>query len=641
MSGIASGPPDVLAPDPAAHGYPRPQLERDGWWSLNGPWDFAIERTARWTRPDEVVWDRTIVVPFAPESPASGVGETGFMAAVWYRRALDAPRVVDGERLILHFGAVDYRATVWLDGIVVARHEGGYTPFEADITDLVGTGGGTHALVVLAEDDPHDLAKPRGKQDWQPEPHSIWYVRTTGIWQTVWLERVPPTRVTWLRWAASLERWELSLDLRVEGPRAADGLRVKVKLHVHGNVLADDTYLLVAGEVHRRIAISDPGIDDSRNDLLWSPERPTLIEAEIELWGGRGERLDRVRSYTALRQVSTQGDRLLLNGRPYYLRLVLDQGYWPHTHLTAPGDAALRHDVQLAKAMGFNGVRKHQKVEDPRYLYWADRMGLLVWGEMPSPYRFTRQAIERLTSQWMEVLARDASHPCLVAWVPFNESWGVPDLPTIPEQRHWVAALYHLTNTLDATRPVIGNDGWESVQTDILAIHDYDHDPDRLARRYRSDEELPRILERERPGGRRLVVEGHAEHARIPVMLTEFGGIALHREPSASWGYSVATSADELRFRYGALLAAVHRTPLFSGFCYTQFSDTFQEANGLLTMDRTPKLPLDVLRALTIGHDPGIAGAVPGVPVEGLGRAPFGTLGAAVLEANGASPELP
>ena len=634
------GLPDVLVPDPAAHGYPRPQLQRTEWWSLNGTWECAIEHTRRWLRPADVTWDRTIVVPFAPECAASGIGHSGYLQCVWYRRSLEVPPTSDGERLILHFGAVDYRTTVWIDNVIVARHEGGYTPFEADVTDLVRHGD-SHILVVRAEDDPHDLAKPRGKQDWQPDPHSIWYVRTSGIWQTVWLERVPPTRITSIRWAASLERWEVSLDLRVEGPRADDGLRVKVKLHVQGNVLADDTYLLVGGEVHRRIAISDPGIDDYRNDLLWSPERPTLIEAEIEIWGGRGQRLDHVRSYTALRQVSTQGDRLLLNGRPYTLRLVLDQGYWAHTGMTAPNDAALRHDVELAKAMGFNGVRKHQKVEDPRYLYWADRLGLLVWGEMPSVYRFTTEAIARVTSQWMEVIARDQSHPCIVAWVPFNESWGVPDLPTIPEQRHWVAALYHLTNTLDATRPVIGNDGWESVQTDILAIHDYDHDPDRLARRYRSDEELPRILERERPGGRRLVVEGHAEHTRVPVMLTEFGGIALHPEPGVAWGYSVVQTPDELQFRYGALLGAVHRVPLFAGFCYTQFSDTYQEANGLLTMDRVPKLPLEALRRMTIGHDPGLAGAVPGVPVEGLGRAPFGSLGREVMEASDAAMELP
>jgi beta-galactosidase/beta-glucuronidase len=502
----------------------------------------------------------------------------------------------------------------------VGDHEGGYLPFTLDVTDaLLGEGpadGLLQELVVLAEDDPHDLSKPRGKQDWQRDPHSIWYPRTSGIWQTVWLEVVPPTHVAWLRWTPSLERWEIGLDLYVDGDRRP-GMRVQVKLSVNGTVIADDTYALVAGEVHRRIALSDPGIDDYRNELLWSPARPTLIDAEIKLWAGRGDCMDSVRSYTALRQVGTQGDRFLLNGRPYTLRMVLDQGYWAHTGLTAPSDAALRHDVELAKLMGFNGVRKHQKIEDPRYLFWADRLGLLVWGEMPSAYRFTHRTVERLTRQWTEALGRDASHPCVVAWVPINESWGVPDLPTVPEQRHWVQALYHLTRTLDTTRPVIGNDGWESVATDILAIHDYDHKPDRIARRYHSDDELPRILERERPGGRRLVVEGHAEHTNLPVMLTEFGGMAYHPDPSRTWGYSRCTSPEDLRARYQALLDTVNRVPLFAGFCYTQFTDTYQEANGLLTMDREPKIPLAVIRDATLGEPEPLPGSVPGVEIGG------------------------
>jgi hypothetical protein len=280
---------------------------------------------------------------------------------------------------------------------------------------------------------------------------------------------------------------------------------------------------------------------------------------------------------------------------------VLDQGYWEHTGLTAPSDAALRRDVELAKAMGFDGVRKHQKIEDPRYLYWADRLGLFVWEEMPSTYRFTKRSIERLTKQWVEAIARDASHPCIIAWVPFNESWGVPDLPSIPEQRHWVQALYHLTRTLDATRPVVGNDGWESIATDILAIHDYDHRPERIARRYHSEEELPRILERERPGGRRLVIEGHTEHSNLPVMLTEFGGMAYHPDPARTWGYSRCETVDDLRARYCALLDTVNRVALFAGFCYTQFTDTYQEANGLLYMDRTPKFPLEQIAVATRG----------------------------------------
>jgi beta-galactosidase/beta-glucuronidase len=597
---MPGSPNAALIPDPAAHDYPRPQLARANWSSLNGTWDFALDVEARWTDPDLVEYDQTIVVPFAPETEASGIGFTGFFNACWYRRSFDAPRLELGERLYLHFGAVDYCATVWVNGVLVSRHEGGYTPFMADVTGALHDGPNT--IVVRAEDDPQDLSKPRGKQDWQLAPHSIWYPRTSGIWQTVWLETVPATHIAELRWTSSLERWEIGLDLRVEGTQR-EGLRVKVKLHAHGQVIADDTYQLVAGEVHRRIALSDPGIDDYRNELLWTPDRPTLIDVELELWGGRGARLDRVTSYTAIRQAGVQGDRFLLNGRPYFLRLVLDQGYWAETGLTAPSDDALKLDVEMAKRLGFNGVRKHQKIEDPRFLYWADRLGLLVWEEMPSAYRFTKRSIERLTKQWMEAIARDASHPCIIAWVPFNESWGVPDLPTIPEQRHWVASLYHLTKTLDATRPVVGNDGWESVATDVMAIHDYDHKPERIARRYHSDEDLPRILERERPGGRRLVVEGHAEHTSIPVMLTEFGGIAYHPEPGRTWGYSRSETPEELEQRYCALLDAVNRVGLFAGFCYTQLTDTYQEANGLLTMKREPKLPFDVVCHATRGDE--------------------------------------
>ncbi len=357
---------------------------------------------------------------------------------------------------------------------------------------------------------------------------------------------------------------------------------------------------MVAGEVHRRIALSDPGIDDFRNELLWSPEKPTLIEADLKLWAERGDLLDEVWSYTALRTIAVQGNRLVLNGRPYYLRMVLDQGYWPESGLTAPGDEALQRDVQLAKAMGFNGVRKHQKIEDPRFLYWADHLGLLVWEEMPSAYRFTKRSIQRLTREWMDVVRRDYSHPCIVAWVPFNESWGVPNLPDNQPERNWVRALYHLTKTLDPTRPVIGNDGWESIATDIIGIHDYDSVPERIRQRYQAEDVLPRLLKHERPGGRLLVLEEQA-HTNLPVMLTEFGGICSTGDEN-TWGYSRVEGGAALAERYGELLSVVSSLSLFSGFCYTQFTDTYQEANGLLFADRTPKFPLEEMYTATRGE---------------------------------------
>ena len=576
--------------------YPRPQLRRDAWQSLNGVWDFTFDDERRYRQPgDDIHWDRQIVVPFAPESEASGIADTGFHTVCWYRCRFTLDQ--RGPRTMLHFGAVDYRAQVWLNGLMVAEHEGGHTPFRAEITDAL-TADGQQTLIVRVEDDPSDLAKPRGKQDWQLEPHSIWYPRTTGIWQTVWVEPLPATYIQSLRWTPVFDHFEIGCEVVAAGELCRP-LTVEVRLSHNGVLLASDHYLLVAQEANRKILLSDPGIDDSRNDLLWSPERPTLLDAELRLYCD-GQLLDSVHSYTAMRSVAISRDRFMLNGRPYPLRLVLDQGYWPDTLMTAPSDAALRRDVELAKEMGFNGVRKHQKIEDPRYLYWADRLGLLVWEEMPSAYAFSPRAITRLVREWTEAMERDYSHPCLIVWVPFNESWGVPNLTALAAHRNAVEALYHLTRMLDGTRPVIGNDGWEASATDILGIHDYDNDPEKLQQRYAVTDEVRTLFDQRRPGGRILTLDGFP-HRGQPIVLTEFGGIAYDPKapPGHTWGYARAGDAATYLERYRALLKVVNETIMFSGFCYTQFADTFQETNGLLNADRTPKVPLEQISAAT------------------------------------------
>jgi beta-galactosidase/beta-glucuronidase len=582
--------------------YPRPQLRRSSFHSLDGIWELAIDHRGNLCRPSEVTFDRTIRVPFAPETARSGLSCTDMFRACWYRRRIRVPAVFDDQRVLLHFEAVDWDATVWLDGARLGSHQGGYTPFQMDVTEWAD--GEEHELVVRCQDDPMDLEQPRGKQDWKPQPHSIWYPRTSGIWQTVWMEVVPAVRIGTLSWTARLDRWELDLQAHMHGERR-DGLVLAVRLSARGRVLAQDRYSVINTEVTRSICAADPGIDDSRNELLWSPERPTLIHAELQLVDDEGKVVDEVQSYTALRSVAVDGDRFLLNGRPYPLLMVLDQGYWPETGLTAPDDAALRRDVLLAKEMGFNGVRKHQKIESPRYLYWADQLGLLVWEEMPSAYRFTRRSVERLTAQWTEVIARDRSHPCIVAWVPFNESWGIPNLPDSPAERDYVQAIYHLTKTLDPTRPVIANDGWENVSTDIVGIHDYDSDPEQLERRYTDgtgDAGSPR-LRRQRAAGRRVYLPEFRDPERDhPVVLSEFGGMALAQETESTWGYSRCADAEELAQRYEALLEVVRCIEMLSGFCYTQFADTYQEANGLLYADRSPKFPLERIARATRGR---------------------------------------
>ncbi|MDM0032151.1 glycoside hydrolase family 2 TIM barrel-domain containing protein [Variovorax sp. J22P271] len=608
-----------MTPPPA---YPRPQLVRESWIPLDGPWRFRFDDERSFLTPADITdWPNEIEVPYPPESDASGIGDRGFHSVCWYQR--DVELAPDHGRVLLRFGAVDYAARVWVNGHLACTHEGGHTPFFADITHLLDPAG-LQRITLRAEDDPHSLTQPRGKQDWQAVPHAIWYPRTTGIWQMVWLERVGRTYMDKIRWTPKVEGYAIYFEARIAGD-VADGLAIEVELRHESRLLASDRYQVVDGEVDRSIVLSDPGIDDFRNELLWTPERPTLLDAVVRLTQS-GKVIDSFTSYTALRSVHIVRDRFMLNGRPYLLRMVLDQGYWPDTLLAAPNDDALRRDVELAKAMGFNGVRKHQKIEDPRYLYWADTLGLMVWEEMPSAYRFTRTAIKRTVREWTEAIDRDYSHPCVIVWVPFNESWGVPDLTSIGVQRHAVQALYHLTKTLDATRPVIGNDGWEASATDIVGIHDYDANVEHLRERYGGETAPEGLFAQRRPAGRVLTLDDHP-HQGQPVMLTEFGGIAFKsQQPGAApdalpvsmpvghdtkkvWGYSVADSAQELAALYETLLQTVVHAQLFSGFCYTQFSDTFQEANGLLNADRSPKVPLERIHAATRAsrsHIPGV-----------------------------------
>lgn len=604
----------MSASEGLTHAYPRPQLRRPQWQSLNGKWRFTYDDELRYRIPADVLdWPQIIEVPFAPETTRSGIGDTGFHRACWYEREFRlsaAPLDADAKplhRTRLHFGAVDYEAQVWVNDIPVVRHEGGHTPFCADITYALSGATDVQKVTVYVTDDPFDLEKPRGKQDWRLHPHAIWYPRTTGIWQTVWLEQVAPCYIESLRWTPNLERWEIALHSFTAGDPDRE-LQLQVTLRVGDNILAADQYRVISGEVHRRIGLSDPGIDDYRNELLWSPERPTLIQADLRLLGD-GTLLDTVASYTALRSIRAQREKILLNGRAYHLRMVLDQGYWPDTFMTAPSDDALRTDVELAKAMGFNGVRKHQKIEDPRYLYWADVLGLLVWEEMPSAYRFSPKAIERLVREWTEVIARDRSHPCIIVWVPLNESWGVPDLSIVPAARDAVAALYHLTRTLDPTRLVIGNDGWESSATDIIGIHDYDPDPAHLRTRYGPEVEPQDVVDTKWAAGRILTLDGFP-HRGQPICLSEFGGVAYlagERRDAVEWGYSVVDNLQDFERLTTALLEVARTTAMFSGFCYTQFADTFQEVNGLLDAARVPKVPLENIAAAVYG-DIGRAG---------------------------------
>lgn len=587
---------------PASGLHPRPQLRRERWLDLCGPWRFAFDDenrgvSERWFDRSEP-FDREIIVPYPPESRLSGVSETGFHPVVWYRRELTLDESVKGERLLLHFGAVDYKASVWVNGRLAVAHEGGHTPFHADIAPLL-TGDGPQVITVRAEDQPHDLEQPRGKQYWEERPGYIWYHRTSGIWQPVWLEPAPRIAIEELRWTPDLDRAGVKLDVRlsVEPP---DGWRVRIRLTGDrpARTLIDDTCLLDGRELRRDLMLDISMALMRRRHLLWAPEHPNLIDADIELIDERGEVIDRVESYFGLRRIEVQDGRFILNGIPTFLRLVLAQNYWPDSHLAAPSEEALRREVELVKQLGFNGLRIHQKVEDPRFLYWCDRLGMLVWAEAANAYVYSARAAEMLTREWLDALRRDYNHPCIVTWVPLNESWGVPDLDRSVQQRDFVRALYYLTKAIDPTRPVIANDGWQHAVGDIFGVHDYAPSGDMLRERYADRAAIARTFREVRPHHHPLTSE-RIDLGDQPIVISEFGGLTMSpAEDQDYFGYGQFDDPDALLAKYEELVDALLESTALAGFCYTQLTDTEQESNGLLTASREPKFDPERLCAI-------------------------------------------
>jgi len=603
--------------------YPRPQLMRASWTDLSGPWGFAADPDdqgldAAWFRPDAgAAFDREIQVPFPPESRSSGIGHTEHLAIVWYRRTLSAADLeragsgTQGDRLVLHFGAVDHHADVWLDGQYLGEHDGGQTPFSFDVTGVVRAGEGRDLeFVVRAHDDPLDVTQPRGKQDWRPEPHSIWYHRTTGIWQPVWLEAVPALHISDLAWETDVPDGSVHLSVRLSR-RPTAPVTLVLRLALDGELLAEHRVRVLDRDVRVTVDLPRQANGQQYEEILWSPERPTLVDATVELieradpaddGPGTGP-TDTVASYLGLRSVAVAHGLFLLNDRPYYLRSVLEQGFWPESHLAAPSADALRAEVQVIKDLGFNSARIHQKAEDPRFLFWADKLGLALWAETANAYAFSPRSVELLTREWVELVRRDRSHPSIITWVPLNESWGVQHGAHDVRQQQYSLALAHLTRALDRTRPVVSNDGWEHTDSDIWSVHDYTARGDELRERYGTPESVQLLLDGIGPAGRRLRLTGAARPVDRgqPLMLTEFGGVSYAGERADAWGYSTASDDGDFEARVGELLHAVRDCSPIAGYCWTQLTDTGQETNGLLRADRSPKLPLEVLRRLVGG----------------------------------------
>ncbi|MBC8098265.1 MAG: glycoside hydrolase family 2 [Armatimonadetes bacterium] len=567
--------------------YPRPQFERPEWLNLNGEWGFEFDDDdiglkAGWHR--HAAFNRRIIVPFAYQTRLSGIHEIDFHDVVWYTREFTLPAGWAQQRVLLHFGAVDYRAWVWVNGVGVTQHEGGNVPFHADITHALQPGA--NHIIVRVEDSSTDLEQPRGKQYWERDSASIFYTRTTGIWQTVWLEPVHDRYIEYVNITPDIDKGQVQLEVVLNA--FAPALQIEAQVMLQGRNIVTQSYTAVARRGLTRLML---GTTEALQ--LWSPETPVLYDLTIRLLQGN-DLLDEVSSYFGMRKISVENGQVLLNNQPYYMRLVLDQGYHPDGLLTFPSDEAIQQDVVLTKALGFNGARKHQKVEEPRYLYWADHLGLLVWGEMAAAYQYSEAAVARITHEWQAAVKRDFNHPSIVAWVPINESWGVPNLHDDPRQVDHLMTLYYLIRSLDPTRLVISNDGWEHAKTDLLTIHDYEGDEEVLRTRYAT---ITDILQA-RPAKRALYAADF-EHTGEPILVTEFGGIAYQKDAQQGWGYTTATDHDEFIRRYQAVIAALIASPLVQGFCYTQLTDVEQEINGLLTYDRQPKVNLAIIKAIT------------------------------------------
>lgn len=572
--------------------YPRPQFARDDWLNLNGVWEFDFDdsRTGlqeKWYHDHS--FSRRIVVPYCYQSARSGIEETDFHDVVWYRKQFVLPDYDAGKRLLLHFGAVDYWATVWVNGEFATQHEGGHTPFAADITDLLQAG--ENVIVVRAEDDSRDVTIPRGKQYWKEESEGIFYTRTTGIWQTVWLEPISETHIEYVNFTPNLDQNEIKIQAAVQGWENKANVRLNVAITFDGQLVTNDTI-----QINHHVEIRSISLHDSEH--WWSPENPHLYDVSLELVVD-DETADEVNSYFGMRKISVESGQICLNNRPYFMKLVLDQGYFPDGLLTAPTDEDLRRDVELTKQMGFNGARKHQKVEDPRYLYWCDRLGLLVWGEMANAYHYSVAYVRRMMHEWQAVIGRDYNHPCIVAWVPLNESWGVPNILVDEAQQQHALAMYHLTKSIDDTRLVISNDGWEHVKSDICTIHDYEWRKDVMEDRYRTAETAMNA----QPAKRWIWVPGY-ESKEAPIIVSEFGGISFKKSDWDGWGYSSASDEADYIQRLADVFHPLLRSNAVQGYCFTQLTDVEQEINGLLTYDRRPKVPVDTIYDINQGRHP-------------------------------------
>ncbi len=573
--------------------YPRPQFVRRQWMDLNGEWNFAFDDA---NQGEKLGWYKElnpthrIQVPFTYETTSSTIGEEAPHEQVWYHRKIS---VIDlTQTVILHMEGSDYETKIWVNGQYIGNHFGGYSRFSMDITNALMEGDND---IIVKVSDTIRKEQPRGKQRWKDYNYGCWYVQTTGIWKTVWLEYVPKTSIASVKMTPNLGERSLDMIFTISGRELVPHLQMKAEVY-DGAMLVNSIRLPVLSEkVQARMDINSE-LTGEWGIRVWAPWDPALYDITFTLWEGE-QCLDTVESYFGMREISIRDGRVLLNGDPINQRLILDQGYWKDSHLTPPSEEALVEDIQKTLMLGYNGVRKHQKTEDERFLYWCDVKGLLVWSEAPATYVYNDEMVGTFMKEWMDIVKQNYNHPCIVTWVPINESWGVPEIRRDKKQQSFTEAIYHITKAFDPMRPVIVNDGWEHTVSDILTIHDYQSSGDKFYEKYLTKKEL--ILSNQEPhnGGRYLMADGYGYKGQ-PIIISEYGGIAIHGD-NQGWGYgNKAANEEDFIKRFEAITIAIKKLPYIAGYCYTQLTDVQQEVNGLLTVDREFKVDVDKIKEI-------------------------------------------
>lgn len=565
--------------------HPRPQFERADWINLNGQWtytfDFGLSGTSRGYMGSEG-FEGTITVPYCPESRLSGVAYTDYINGMWYQRKVDIPASWEGKRIIMHFGGVDYYSVLYVNGKLAGRHWGGMSSFEFDITRFVEAGG-TANMVLRVEDDIRSNVQPGGKQSHAYASAGCNYTRVTGIWQTVWMEAVAPCGLKGVYVKPDFDNSAFVFEPSFLGLRDGQSLRVKV---FDGSKLAASSTAKAATPMTMVIPI--------RKARAWSPEDPFLYDIEYEVLDASGTVIDKVSSYAGMRKVHIEGNRLYLNNRPIFLRMVLDQGFYPEGIWTAPTDEDLKNDILRSQAVGFNGARLHQKVFEERFHYWADKLGYLTWGEASSWGIDVNSelAARNFIGEWEDIVVRDRNHPSIIVWTPFNESWGRSGNEEGARiHDRLINDIYRLTHYIDY-RPVHDSSGGYHIVTDIWSYHNYNQNPEELKRQLtlKGDGTVPTYSP-----------EKECPYSDQPYFLDEYGGIGwvIRKYAENSWGYGNApASLEELYTRLEGLTDAILSLDYISGFCYTQLTDVEQEQNGIYTYGREAKFDTDRLKSI-------------------------------------------